>query len=325
MRCDVALACADMGEFELIGEITKKFTAQADVLLGPGDDAAQLRIDHGSVLASADILVEDVHFRRGWTTPFGLGRRAAAQNFADIVAMGANPRALLVSVAAPLATPESWFTELAEGLQAECDVVGASVIGGDLSTGPVITIAVTVLGDPSGGAPVTRAGARVGDIVAVAGRLGWSALGLAALERGVTVDPTLIDAYLVPTPPYAAGPAARAAGATAMLDVSDGLLADAGHIARASGVTIALDGALLLPDATVAEAAAALGLDPMATLLTGGEDHALLATFPAGNPPELHIPQPLFRVIGRVEGAGAYPVLVDGAPFVGPAGHDHFR
>ncbi len=110
-----------------------------------------------------------------------------------------------------------------------------------------------------------------------------------------------------------------------MLDVSDGLLADAGHIARASGVTIALDGALLLPDATVAEAAAALGLDPMATLLTGGEDHALLATFPAGNPPELHIPQPLFRVIGRVEGAGAYPVLVDGAPFVGPAGHDHFR
>ena len=313
-----------MGEFELIGEITKVFTQTPSVMLGPGDDAAQLSTPHGSVLASSDILVEGVHFRCEWTTAFELGRRAAAQNFADITAMGCNPRALLVSVAAPASTAQEWFIDLARGLQAECDHVGASVIGGDLSSADSIVVSVTVLGDPSGGIPVTRSGAKVGDVVAVAGRLGWSAMGLAALDRGIQVAPELTAAYRVPTPPYAAGPAGRAAGATAMIDVSDGLLADAAHIADASGVTIVLERLLLAPDDVVVRAAASLGLDPLTAVLTGGEDHGILATFPQSSPQGLHVPEPMFRVIGRVIARGADAVLLDGRPYSGQKGHDHF-
>lgn len=315
-----------MGEFERIDEITARLVQGRWVMVGPGDDAAQLRTPHGSVLASTDILVEDVHFRQDWTTPFELGRRAAAQNFSDINAMGCNPTALLVAVAAPKHIGNGWYTELARGLQAECDLVGASVIGGDLSRGDAIVISVTVLGDPGGGEPVLRSGAQVGDIVAVAGRLGWSAAGLAALQQGVAVDASLIDAYRVPQPPYAAGPAGRAAGATAMIDVSDGLLADAGHVADASHVTIALETSLLVPDPEVAAASRALGMDAMQAVLTGGEDHAILATFPSGgiSPLGLHMPQPLFRIVGRVVARGAHAVLVDGAPHHGRAGHDHF-
>ncbi len=315
-----------MNEFQLIREITAQFSQHPDVLLGPGDDAAQLLVRHGSVLASTDILVEGVHFRPDWTTPYELGRRAAAQNFADITAMGCNPRALLVAVAAPRQTPAPWFTELARGLQDECALVGASVIGGDLSAGDSIVVSVTVLGDPAGGEALTRGGAQVGDLVAVAGRLGWSATGLLALQQGRDVDPALLSAYRHPQPPYAAGPAGRAAGATAMIDVSDGLLADAGHIADASAVTIDLDSAGLQPDALVRFAAEQLAADPLEAVLTGGEDHAILATFPRHpqGPVALHVPQPLFRIIGRVLPRGEHAVLVDGTPHRGKQGHDHF-
>lgn len=313
-----------MDEFELIDRITRQLAQHADVRIGPGDDAAELVLRHGSVLASTDILVEGVHFRQDWTTPYDLGRRAAAQNLADITAMGGTASALLVAVAAPRGTHSSWFTELARGLRDECDLVGASVIGGDLSAGPALVVSVTVLGDCAGGAPVTRAGARPGDVVALAGRLGWSATGLAALQRGATVDAPLLEAYRSPQPPYPAGPLGRAAGATAMIDVSDGLLADAAHIADASAVTLALDAAALQPDAPVVAACDVLGLDPMAAVLTGGEDHAILATFPVAADGTAAVPSPLFRVIGRVLARGEHGVLVDGAPHAGPGGHDHF-
>ena len=306
-----------MDEFELIDQITARFTLGPDVLLGPGDDAAQLAVHHASVLASTDILVENVHFRQTWTTPYDLGRRAAAQNLADITAMGCTGTALLVAVAAPRSTPPEWFTELARGLQDECALVGASVVGGDLAAAEAIVVSVTVLGDPQGAPPVTRAGARVGDTVAVAGRLGWSATGLLAHERDVDVDPALLAAYRAPEPPYAAGPAGRAGGAHAMIDVSDGLLADAGHIADASSVTLDLDSVALAPDAIVAAASDILGVDPMIAVLTGGEDHAILATFPGP------VPSP-FRAIGRVVQRGGHAVLVDGAPHAGRKGHDHF-
>ena len=313
-----------MDEFDLIDRITRQLAQHTDVRIGPGDDAAELTVHHGSVLASTDILVEGVHFRQDWTTPYALGRRAAAQNLADITAMGGTASALLVAVAAPRGTDPTWFTELARGLRDECDLVGASVIGGDLSAGPTIVVSVTVLGDSGGAAPVTRAGARAGDVVAVAGRLGWSATGLIALQHGLPVDPQLLDAYRTPQPPYAAGPLGRAAGATAMIDVSDGLLADAAHIADASGVTLAFDSAALTPDALVAEASAMLGVDPRQAVLTGGEDHAILATFPLGADGVAMVPSPSFRVIGRVVARGVHAVLVDGAPHGGPGGHDHF-
>lgn len=322
MRFAAAPACVDgrrMNEFELIDEITSHLRQQPNVLLGPGDDAALLATPDQRVLASTDILIEDVHFRQEWTTPFELGRRAAAQNFADIAAMGGTPTALLVGVAAPKAQDSGWFSEISRGLQAECDLVGASVIGGDLSASDRIMIAVTVLGDLNGRAPVTRSGASVGDVVAVAGRLGWSVLGLAALQQDVAVDAELLAAYRVPLPPYAAGVEAGIAGATSMIDLSDGLLADAGHVADASKVTIALDALALQPGHQVLEGARQLGVRVLDAVLAGGEDHALLATFTdaAGVPPS-------FRSIGRVIARGEHSVLVDGLPHSGKQGHDHF-
>lgn len=308
-----------MGEFDLIASITAQLRQRERVLLGPGDDAALLAAPDGRVLASTDILVEGVHFRPEWTSVYQLGRRAAAQNFADIAAMGAVPTALLVGVAAPASQDEEWFTELARGLQDECDLVGASVIGGDLSVGVQTMVAVTVLGDLAGRAPVTRSGARAGDVLAIAGRLGWSACGLLALQQGRDVDPEVLDAYRVPMPPYAAGPRAAAAGATAMIDVSDGLLADAGHIAHASGVTLDIDARSLQPDHQVLVAARRLGAPVLPLVLAGGEDHALLATFP-----DLALVPPDFRSIGRVRPRTDHAVLVDGAPYTGPQGHDHF-
>ena len=308
-----------MGEFELIDAITARLLQRPNVLLGPGDDAALLTVPDGTLLASTDILVEHVHFHLEWTTPYELGRRAAAQNFADIAAMGAVPTALLVGVAAPKTLDTQWFTEVARGLQDECNVVGASVIGGDLSSSDCVMIAVTVLGDLAGAAPVTRAGAQLGDVVAVAGRLGWSALGLAALQQGIAVEEAVLSSYRVPMPPYAAGVEAASHGATAMIDVSDGLLADAGHIADASRVTIELDAIALQPDVLAMRAAHRLGLSALQCVLTGGEDHALLATFPNADA----VPA-TFRRIGRVVARAEHAVLVDGLPHAGSQGHDHF-
>lgn len=305
-------------EFELIDSITSHFAQHRGVLLGPGDDAAVLAAPDGRVAVSTDMLVENVHFRTAWTTPHELGRRAAAQNFADIAAMGGVPTALLVAVGAPSDTEPGWFDEVAAGLATECAVVGASVIGGDLAHADRIIVAVTVLGDLHGRAPVTRSGAQVGDVVAIAGRLGWSAAGLLSHQRGIEVDPELRAAYRVPTPPYDAGVAAAVAGATSMIDVSDGLVADAAHIADASGVTIALEAPALPADEAVLLAGTTLGVPVLELLLGGGEDHALLATFAPNTP----IPG-AFRTIGHVQ-ERSDAVLVNGRPYTGPRGWTHF-
>jgi thiamine-monophosphate kinase len=194
----------------------------------------------------------------------------------------------------------SWALGLADGLREESALVGACVVGGDTVSSPHVVVSVTALGTLDG-PPVTRAGARPGDLVVVAGRLGWSAAGLRLLQQGATTGP-LVDAHRRPRPPYQAGPELAAAGATAMCDVSDGLVQDLGHIARASGVAIALESALLHDDAV-----------ELADVLTGGEDHALVATLPGAPPAGC-------RVVGRVlAGAG---VTVDGRPAEG--GWEHF-
>jgi thiamine-monophosphate kinase len=178
-------------------------------------------------------------------------------------------------------------------------------------------IAVTALGDLAGRAPVTRAGARPGHVLALAGRVGWAAAGWALLRRGERAPVEVVDAQRVPAPPYAAGPAAAEAGATAMIDISDGLLADLGHVAAASGVAVDVTSAAVPLAPALVEAAAALRADPLRWLLTGGEDHALAATFPPGAP----IP-PGWTAIGSIaEGAG---VTVDARPYEGPVGWDHF-
>jgi thiamine-monophosphate kinase len=308
---------AELGEFGLISRVTEGRTQPPSTLLGPGDDAALVAAPDGRVLASTDVLVEGVHFRLDWSNPERVGRKAAAVNMADIAAMGAAPTALLVGLGAPSTTSAAVVAALADGLWREAASAGAGVVGGDVVSAPRLVLAVTVLGDLAGRPPVTRSGARPGDVLAVAGRLGWSAAGWALLHAGVAGPEAVVAAHRVPTPPYAAGPVAAEAGATAMIDVSDGLLADVGHVAAASGVAVDIRSAALPAPPELTEAAATLGADARSWLLTGGEDHALAATFPPG----AALPSG-WSVIGSVRAGGG--VTVDGQPYPGAAGWDHF-
>jgi thiamine-monophosphate kinase len=309
---------ARTGEFGLIARVTARLEAGPSTLVGPGDDGAVVAASDGRVVVSTDALVEGRHFRRDWSTGVDVGHRAAAANLADIAAMGAVPTALVVALCAPATLDVRWAEDLADGLGAEAAKTGASVVGGDMSSSPTLMLSVTALGDLHGVAPVLRSGARPGDVVAMAGRLGYAAAGYTVLSRGFRTPKLLVEAYRRPEIPYAAGPEAARRGATSMIDISDGLIADLGHVATASRVAIDLDkGAFDVPP-QMRDAAQALGTDPYQWVLGGGEDHALVATFPEGTT----LPDG-FTPIGRVlDGTG---VTVDGKPHKGPAGWDHFR
>jgi len=320
---EAVITVGDLGEFGLIAAIQRLLLPDDMLLVAAGDDAAVLRAPDGRVVATTDLLVEGRHFRRDWSGPADVGVKAAAQNLADVAAMGALPRTLLVGLACPADLPADWVLEMIGGMAAEAAKAGASIAGGDVTAADCIMLGITALGDLAGQPPVTRAGARPGDTVAVAGRLGWSAAGLALLESGMTDSgdrdlAEVLAAHRRPQPPYPAGPAAARAGATAMVDVSDGLLQDLGHIAAASGVCVDVHSASLPVSEPVTAAATLLDMAWQEWLLAGGEDHALAATFPAGS----SLPAG-WRVIGEVrEGSG---VLVDGAVHAGRAGWDHFR
>jgi len=289
----------DLGELGLIAAVTSRLPTADSVVLGPGDDAAVLSFPDGRVVATKDLLVEGVHFRRDWSSGYDVGRKAAAANLADVAAMGGTATALLIGLAAPPDLALDWVLQLADGLRDEAAVVGAVIVGGDTVRAEQVVVSVTALGVLPG-EPVTRAGARPGDLVVLAGRLGWSAAGLRLLQRGVTDGP-FVEAHRRPAPPYGMGPVLAAAGASAMCDVSDGLATDLDRIARASGVRIELDSAALHDDAV-----------DLHDVLTGGEDHALVAT--------ITTPPAACRVIGRVvTGEG---VVVDGA--APPDGWQHF-
>jgi thiamine-monophosphate kinase len=286
-------------------------------LLGPGDDAALVAAPDGRVVACTDALVDGRHFRRDWCEAADVGHRAAAANLADITAMGAVPTALLVALCAPPDLPAAWVEEMSEGIAQEAALVGASVVGGDTTSSPVLMIAVTALGDLQGREPVVRTGARPGDVVALAGRLGCAAAGYTVLSRGFRTPRMLIDAYRRPLVDYPAGVRAAVAGATSMIDVSDGLIADLGHVAAASEVHIELAKEAFAVPEQLRDAALALGVDPHQWILGGGDDHALAATFP----PHVSLPDG-WHVIGRVtRGEG---VTVDGREWVGQRGWEHF-
>ena len=313
------MTVAKTGEFGLIARVTARLETGPTCLLGPGDDGALVSAPDGRVVASTDVLVDGRHFRRDWSSAMDIGHRAAAANLADIVAMGAMPTALLVALCAPPGLEVRWAEELADGLGAEAALVGATVVGGDTSSSPTLVIAVTALGDLGGWEPVTRAGAQPGDIVAIAGRIGYAAAGYTVLSRGFRSPKILVEAHRRPEVPYAAGPGAARLGASAMIDVSDGLIADLGHVATASrGALDVKQDAFTVPS-PMRDAAAALGVDPYTWLLTGGDDHALAATFP----PDTALPAE-WLVVGEVlEGTG---VTVDSRRYTaGPAGWDHFR
>ncbi len=324
---------AGLGEDGLVASVLARYgPVPAGVRVGPGDDAAVLDVA-SPVVVSTDTLVEDEDFRRAWSSGFDVGVKTAAQSFADVAAMGGRPVALLVSLAAPGDLPGAWAEGLADGLADECARAGAAVVGGDVSAAPLVVVTGTALGALPGPA-VLRSGARPGDLVALAGRTGRSGAGLALLAAGVGLHgpggagadalAALVVAHTAPRPPYAAGPAAAAAGATALIDTSDGLLRDAARVAAASGVVLDLDPDALAPDADLVAAAERIGApDPqrkaLEWVLAGGEDHALLACFPA----RTALPEP-FRTVGQVIEGVAPGVLVGGAPWAGPTGWRHF-
>lgn len=310
----------DLGERELLGRIMAVLDGSSRATVGPGDDAAVVAAPDGRVVVSTDTLVHGPDFRLAWSSGADLGWKAAAVNLSDIAAMGARPTALFIALTLPDRTPAAFVEDLAHGLRAACDVLarGCAVEGGDLASSDTLTIAVTVLGTLDGAAPVLRSGARAGDVVAVAGELGAAGRGLALLfdrfrdDAGapVPVDAATLTsaersdvaAQLRPHPPLALGPVAARAGATAMMDVSDGLLLDAARMAEAYGVRIDLR-----PD-----------MDDMA--LRGGEDHALLACFPS----DVALPEG-FRPIGTVAADEHPRVTVGGVTPGGRAGWDPHR
>ncbi|HEU5223543.1 MAG TPA: thiamine-phosphate kinase [Candidatus Lumbricidophila sp.] len=301
----------ELGEDAVLARVLPRLRPGASALVGVGDDAAVVASPDGRFVVTTDLMVHGPDFRFAWSTPHDLGWKAAATNLTDVAAMGARPTALVVALAAPPATPVSVLEGFADGLRDALEALapGAGVVGGDLSASATFTIAVTAFGDLEGRTPVLRSGARVGDVVAHAGVRGDAARGLSLLfaeavdasgepdrDRAAALrarEPDLIAAQLAPAPPVHAGVIAAAAGASAMIDVSDGLARDARRVAEASEVGIEFS-------------AATLGMTP-AIALGGGEDHGLLATFPA----DVTVPAP-FTVIGRVVDAPGQ-VLLDGA------------
>ena len=312
-----------LGEFAMIDRLVRGRRQPAAVTLGPGDDGAVVSAGDGRVVVSTDVLVQDRHFRLDWSTPHDIGRKAIAQNAADIEAMGARATAFVVGFGAPGDTQAAQVGALVDGMWDEAALLGAGIAGGDLVSCPLWVLSVTVLGNLDGRAPVLRTGAKDGSVVAVAGELGRSAAGYALWLRGIDkidgIDgfEELRRRHLVPRPPYGQGAAASVAGAQAMIDVSDGLVADLRHVAEASGITIDLSTAALAADRdAVSGAAAAVGADPWSWVLGGGEDHALVACFAGAAPAG-------WRVIGRVLD-GPARVLVDGQEWQGYAGWQSF-
>jgi thiamine-monophosphate kinase len=311
------------GEFGLIEAVTKGLSTGEDVLVGPGDDAAVVAVPDGRMVITTDLLVEGRHFRQDWSSAYDVGRKAAAQNLADIMAMGARPTALVVGFGAPAELPTAWALELNQGLVDECELVDVSIVGGDTVQSDKIVVSVTAFGSLDGRPPVLRSGARPGDEVAYIGRLGWAEAGWAVLARGFRSPRAVVEAHRRPQPPYAEGPRAALAGASSLCDVSDGLLADLGHIAVASQVAIDVHTQALTVPEPLQAVAAATGADPLKFVLTGGEDHALVGTFEPADVPEG------WTVIGSVaegnEERQAGTVTVDGSPYAAESGHAHFR
>ena len=284
-----------MGEFELLARVRERLPPPGPrVRLGSGDDAA-IVVPDGATATSVDALIDGVHFRRDWISLAQVGHKALAVALSDLAAMGAEPGEAYVVLGVPTDLDEDGCLELLDGLAALAAETGTALAGGDVTRAPALGLAITVVGHaPSPAELVTRAGARPGDVLAVTGELGGAAAGLLLLEdpglrsyfdslcesKYDRNDRKLTARYLEPQARLDEGRALAAAGATAMIDISDGLGGDARHLAAASEVGLRIEAGSLPLAIGVAEVAAAAGRDPLQLAASGGEDYELLAALP---------------------------------------------
>ena len=305
---------ADLGELGFVTKILSQINAAkisgVGVEIPAGDDAAVIGTEGSSLALSVDMYAEGKHFRTDWSTGIEIGRRCAAASMADVCAMGAQPAGVLLAIGMPGSTTSHWAGEFLAGFMEEADSAGAVVLGGDVSDCENIVISVTAIGHLLSGTALARSGAGAGDTVGICGRSGMAAAGLRVLQRGLRSPRILVDAFRVPNIDYSAGARAAKSGATSMIDISDGLVADLEHIARGSGVCIELDTKKIAVPEELVSTAAAFGVDPMGWILAGGDDHAIVATFP----PKKRMPRG-FTAIGKVAPAPVGAVLIDGVAY----------
>lgn len=328
-------------EFDLIAAIRDRLGGLAgrpDVRIGIGDDAAVLEEPGGGGRAvSIDAIVDGVAFRRSWCPPRAIGRKAAGAALSDLAAMGAEPAELYVWLGVPEDFPRDDALELCDGLADLAESTGAALLGGDLTASAVLSVAVTAIGrTPSADAVVGRAGAEPGDAVCVTGALGGAAAGLMLLEHPELAEQVpeaeageARRRQLEPRPQVAAGRALAAGGATAMIDISDGLGAEAEHLAAASGVGVEIEVERVPTGSGVDEIAAAAGRDPVELVVSGGEDYELLCAIPRARLADcvdaVAATGAELTEIGRVHPGAAVRLRLPGGRSVRPEGHDHFR
>ncbi len=289
---------------------------QTQVQVGIGDDAAVIKSSDNKLVATVDMAVEDIHFNKKWSTPFQIGAKLTTANLADIFAMGAIPKYLLVAAGISELNNSETVTELAKGIRSVADKFEVTVIGGDLSKSEKMTLSITALGELSD-QPILRSGARVGDLIYLSSLTGLSAAGLAILNRELDRPRYVVEAHLNPK---LVAPEKLIKVATSMCDVSDGLATDASHLSYASNVNFNLSKDLISQAADfkdLAELAKELSEDVFDWILTGGEDHFFLATVGKENESnELGIQ------IGSV-GKGEGKLLLDGVE-IKKTGYQHF-
>jgi thiamine-monophosphate kinase len=326
-----------MAEFELLAKLRERLPPDAPhVTLGSGDDAA-ITVPGGATATSVDAIVEGVHFRRGESPPQAIGRKALATALSDLAAMGAEPGEAYVALGAPEDLEEAEFLALLDGLLELAGECGTTLAGGDLTRAPVLTLAVTVVGHGRQADNfVSRGGAAEGDLLVLTGELGGAAAGRLLLDdpslaRGlskVAVD-RLRARQLDPTPRLRSGRALAEAGATAMIDLSDGLAGDAGHLAAASGKRLRIEAEALPLTEGVAKVAAAAGRDPLELAASGGEDYELLASVPEARLAEASAgigaaAETTLTPIGEVEAGEGVEIRLPGGALLKTRSYDHF-
>jgi thiamine-monophosphate kinase len=301
------------GEFDLIAQLAPFLAgAEEGIAVGHGDDAAVLDFGERWVCVAIDVVVEGVHFRRDVSSPADVGWKAVAVNASDLAAMGARPTAAVVGLCRPADVGTEEIEALYTGMREACQRWGLRLVGGDTVKADALALSVTALGEVEPGRAVTRAGAQPGQALVVVGSLGAAAAAVAQLQAGRQPDAALVAAHRRPQALVAAGRVLAEHGATAMIDLSDGLGADLGHICRSSGVGATVRAADLPVAEGVTAAADALGVDPLDLVCGGGEDFALLAALPAG------AAQEAARAAGAAEGVAAAVVgqVVEGTDAV---------